>query len=136
MALPSAQTFYGINIAWALGVSPYTVTNAPNCIFNSSDHTETADEATVRDQRGNIVEGTFYNPTGEATIEYIAADSGAAAGNAVINYPNQGTAVTIGADAADPIAGTTWKVRNAVIRRINTDATKVTLSVIRWLAIS
>jgi hypothetical protein len=135
MSSPSAQTYYGINIAWGLGQTTYSVTNATG-IFNSSDHTETAEEATVRDQRGNVVEATFYNPTGEATIEYIASDNAAAAGTAAITYPNQGTKVTVTADSADPINGTNWLVRNAVIRRINTDATKVTLSVIRYLAIS
>jgi hypothetical protein len=131
----SAQSYYGLNIAWGLGQTTYTVTNATG-IFQSSDHTETAEEATVRDQRGNVVESAFFNPTGEATIEYIASDNGAAAGTAAITYPNQGTKVTIGSDATDPIAGTSWLVRNAVIRRINTDASKVTLSVVRYLAIS
>lgn len=134
MAL-SAQTYYGLNVAWGLGQTAYTVTNATG-IFQSSDHTETAEEATVRDQRGNVVEVSFFNPTGESTIEFIASDAGAAAGTAVISYPNQGTKVTVTADAADPITGTNWLVRNAVTRRINTDATKVTLSVIRYLGIT
>lgn len=133
--MANAQNYYGLNLAWGLGATAYAISGVTG-IYQSSDHELKLDELEIRDQRGNVVSWVGYNPTETATLEYIATDNGASSGSAAITYPNQGSKVTIGADAGDPISGSGWIIQSATIKKANTDACKITLKAVRYLAIS
>jgi hypothetical protein len=128
-----AQTYYGLDIAWGLGSSAVTITGVTG-IYQSTDHELKLDENEIRDQRGNVVAWVGYNPTETATLEYVATDASPASGSATITYPDRGTKISIAADGA--ISGSGWIVQSDVIKRTNTDACKVTLKCIRYLAIA
>ena len=103
----NAQVYYGLNIAWGLGNTAVTITNASG-IYQSVEHDLKLDENEVRDQRGNVVAWTGYNPVEQATIEYYVSDLGAAAsGSAAItlgtSVPDRGTKVSI--NSSGPISG-------------------------------
>lgn len=131
----ASQYFYGLNINWGLGATDYTISGVTG-IYQSSDHELKVDESEIRDQRGNVVAWVGYNPVETVTLEYVAKDSGSASGSAGITYPTQGSKISIGADATDPVSGSGWIIQSAVIKKANTDACKVTLKGIRYLAIS
>ena len=132
--MAAAQSYYGLNIAWGLGQSAYSISGVTG-IYQSSDHELKLDELEVRDQRGNVVSWVGYNPMETMTLEYISTDSGSASGTAAITYPAQGAKISIGADSNDPISGSSWIIQSAIIKKANTDACKVTLKGVRYPAI-
>lgn len=133
--MATAQNYYGLNIAWGLGATAYAISGV-TAQYQSSDHELKLDEMEVRDQRGNVVSWTGYNPVSTATLEWVASDTASSAGNAGITYPTQGSKISITADSGDPISGSGWIVQSIVIKKANTDACKLTAKVIRYLAIS
>ena len=129
----TAQSYYGLDIAWGLGAITMSISGVTG-IYQSSDHELKLDETEIRDQRGNVVTWVGYNPSETSTLEYIASDASAAAGSAVITYPDRGSKISITGDG--PISGSGWIVQSDVIKRSNTDAVKVTLKCVRYLAIT
>lgn len=129
----NSQVYYGLNISWGLGATAYTITGVSG-IYQSSDHELKLDEVEVRDQRGNVVSYVGYNPTETCMLEYVAEDSNPASGSATVTYPDRGSKISIGADG--PISGSGWIIQSVVIKRVNTDACKVTLKGTRYANIS
>jgi hypothetical protein len=131
-----AQSFLGsVGLTWGLGATAYTVPSA-SMLVQSADTEMTLDKVEARDQRGNVVAIAFYNPHDTATIEYINVSATADNGTASIGYPVQGTLITVGADASDPISGSNWMVDSAMVRRSNTDAVKVQLKLSRYAGVT
>lgn len=130
----SAQTYQGLNLSWGLGPTDYTITGVGG-LFQSSDAELKYDEMEVRDQRGNVQAWVGYNPTDSGTLEYVITNASAASGNASASYPTQGSKITIGASADEPISGSNWIVQTVTVRKSNTDAAKVSLKVIRYKGI-
>lgn len=133
--MASAQAYYGLNLSWGLGATSYSISGVSGQ-YQSSDHELKLDELEVRDQRGNVVAWVGYNPVSTVTLEWIASDTASAAGNAGITYPTQGSKITIGADAGDPVSGSGWIVQSIIVKKANTDACKLTAKAIRYLAIT
>jgi len=133
-----SQTFYGVAIAWGLGATDYMVSGSYLGLGQSADTELGYDNATSRDQRGKVVQTTFYNPNDKGTFEYIVAVSSSYdSGTAPATYPPEGTMITVvGGDAADPISGSNWLVDSVSIRKANTDAVKVSLKLTRYGGIS
>jgi len=121
-----------------LGNTTFTVTNATG-IFQSVEHDLKLDENEVRDQRGNVVAWTGYNPSETVMIEYYVSDNGSAASGSApqvlsTNIPDRGAKVTI--SSVGPVSGSSWIVQDSLIRSTNTEAVKVTLKGVRYPAIS
>ena len=130
----NAQTYYGLNCGWGLGTTAFAISGALG-IYQSTDHELKLDENEVRDQRGNVVSWTGYNPVENVTIEYIPTDIATAAGNAALTYPDRGSKMNItGADG--PVAGTGWIVKDVNIKKTNTDVVKIIIKATRYLAIA
>jgi hypothetical protein len=131
------QQFYGVAISWGLGLTTMTIGGANVGLVQSNDDELGVDTFEARDQRGTVVQWTAYNPHDTATIEYIVATSGSYdSGTASITYPTEGSMVTIGADASDPISGSNWLVQSVLVRKANTDAAKVQLKVLRYAGVT
>jgi len=131
----SPQVYYGLDLAWGLGATSMSISGVTG-IYQSTDHELKLDEMEIKDQRGNVVSWVGYNPVETVSLEYVCTDGNTAFGTASITYPTQGSKISIGADSADPISGSGWIIQSTVIKRANTDATKVTLKGIRYLGIS
>ena len=134
----NAQTYQGLNLFWGLGHTTFSVSNALG-IFQSNEVDNKLDEVETRDQRGNVVTWTGYNPTQEAMVEYYIGDntsnaSGSAAITLGTSVPDRGSLVTI--TTADSIAsGSNWIVKDALVRETNTDNAKCTLKLTRYPAV-
>ena len=131
----AAQNYYGLNIAWGLGTTAYSISGVTGQ-YQSSDREYKVDEQEVRDQRGNVVAWVGYNPMESCTLEYVSSDVGSAYGTASITIPTVGTKIAIGADTQDPISGSSWLVQSVATKRANTDAVKNTIKAVRYLAIT
>lgn len=129
----NAQVYYGLNIAWGLGQTAYAIAGVTGQ-YQSSDQELKLDENEVRDQLGNVVAWTGYNPTEGLTLEYIANDGSAASGSAAITYPDRGAKISV--TGAAPVAGSGWIVQSTTIKRVNTDVAKVSIKANRYLAIT
>jgi len=133
----NTQVFYGVNLGWGLGQSTFAITNAVG-VYQSVEHDLKCDENETRDQRGNVVTWTAYNPTETVMIEYYLSDASAASGSAApglnTNVPDRGSKVTI--TSVGPISGSGWIVQDSLIRETSTDNMKCTLKAIRFPAIS
>jgi hypothetical protein len=133
----SPQTYLGTAISWALGTLNITVGGVNPGFFQTADNEMGVDAFTARDQRGNVAQWTGYNPNDQATCEYVFATSGSYdSGTAALTYPTQGTMVTVGADASDPLSGSNWIVESVTIREANTDAKKCQLKLHRWQGVT
>lgn len=130
-----SQTFYGVAIAWGIGTAAISITGA-SMLVQSTDNELSYDAAEVRDQRGNVVAKAFYNAHDQATLEYIATMSGTDTGTSSLTYPTAGAMITIGADAVDPISGSSWLVDSVMVRRANTDAAKIQIKATRYNGIT
>ena len=131
MAAP--QTYYGLDIFWGLGPTQIAISGVTG-IYQSADYEAKLDEAEIKDQRGNVVAWVGYNPTETLQLEYVASDASTASGSASLTYPDLSSKISITSDGA--VSGSGWIVQSDVIKRTNTDACKVTLKCIRYLAIS
>ena len=131
MAAP--QTYYGLDIFWGLGPTNIAISGVTG-IYQSSDYEAKLDETEIRDQRGNVVTWVGYNPMETLQLEYVATDGSTASGSAAVTYPDRGTKISITSDTS--CSGSGWIVQSDVIKRTNTDALKVTLKCVRYLAIS
>ena len=131
----SAQSYQGVNICWGLGGTDYTISGV-GALFQSSDTEMKYDEMEIKDQRGNVQGWIGYNPVDSGTVEFIVTASGTSYGTASITYPTQGTKITIGSSADDPLSGSNWIVQTITLRKSNTDAAKVSLKVIRYKGIT
>ena len=134
----NAQVYYGLNIAWGLGNTSVTMSNASG-IFQSIEHDLKLDENEVRDQRGNVVAWTGYNPTEEATFEYYISDfasaaSGSSAETLGTSVPDRGTKVSV--TSTQLVSGSSWIIKDTLLRHTNTEAVKVTLKATRYPAIT
>ncbi len=133
----NSQVYYGLNIGWGLGQTTLAVTNATG-IFQSVEHDLKLDENEVRDQRGNVVAWTGYNPSETVMLEYYVTDNSTASGSATpginTNVPDRGSKVTI--TSIGPVSGSSWIIQDSLIRSTNTEAIKVTLKGVRYPAIS
>jgi hypothetical protein len=130
-----AQVYLGTNISWGLGGTEYTISGV-GALFQTSDAELKYDEMEVKDQRGNVKAWVGYNPVDTGTLEYVVNSSGTSYGTASMTYPTQGTQITIGASADEPISGSNWIVQTVTVRKSNTDAAKVSLKVIRYKGIT
>ena len=132
-----AQSFLGTAISWAIGTLNVTVAGVNLGLTQTADNELGLDTFQARDQRGNVASWVGYNPNDQATVEYLFATSGSYdSGTASLTYPTQGTMITVGADAVDPLSGSNWIVETVTIRAANTDAKKCQLKLHRWQGIT
>lgn len=129
-----SNTYLGVGINF--GVPGTTITGAAIGTFTLQgyDHSKTRDKETVRDGSGTEVQATLYNPTEEATFEYVISAASAAAAITATTIPDPGAIVAVINSTDDAgIAGTTWFVWNdPVLTASNTKAKMVKLHLKQW----
>ena len=131
----NSQVYHGLNIHWGISSSFSGVTG----IAQTLDGNFKMDAWTGRNQAGTEVAFVGFNPTAEATFEYIVTDTQTAAGNAVVSgsYPERGTIVTVtGETTTNPFYLTNWIVLGYNIHEVNTNATKVILKTVAFSGIT
>ena len=135
----NSQVYYGLNIAWGLGPTTVTITNASG-LYQSLEHDLKLDENEIRDQRGNVIVWTGYNPVEELTAEFYVSDlTAASSGSSAItlntSVPDRGQLVSI-TTADSTASGSNWIVIDSLIRSTNTEAVKATVKLKRYPAIT
>lgn len=117
------------------GTTGITGTGIGTFKLQTQKHSKSREKDVVKDADGTDVQATLYNPTQEATFDYVVAAANQAAVPAATIIPEPGALVTVANAAQYPaIADTTWFVWNdPEISFSNTTAAKVTLHLKRWL---
>lgn len=130
-----ANVFLGVGVNFGLaGTTAITGTGIGTFKLQSQDHKKSAEKEVIKDGDGIDVQATIYNPTEEATFEYVVSGATGAAAITSTLIPAVGAIVTV-ANAAQytPIASTSWFVwEDPIIKFSNTSAAKVTLNLKRW----
>lgn len=126
--------YHGLNIRWGTGVTACTAFGASS-VISSIDVDQKSDESEIKNQYGSTVAWVGFDAKKEATFEYVAADAGAAAGNAVVTSPTIGDIITVSGGSTQ-VNGTTWIVKDITEKQMNTDAVKVSVKATLYPLIS
>ena len=131
-----ANTFLGVGVTFGVaGTTGITGSGIGTFTLQTQKHSKHREMDMVRDAVGTEVQGTLYNPTEEASFDYVASGATTALAATATSIPDMGTLVTV--SAASPyaaIGGTTWFVMTAPeISFSNVGSAKVTLALKRWL---
>ncbi len=131
--MPNVFLGVGVNFGVA-GTTAITGTGIGTFKLQSQEHKKSAEKEIVKDANGISVQATIFDPTQEATFEYVI--SGAAAADAITAsvIPEIGILVTVtNAIQYTPIAATTWFVwEDPICKGSNVTAMRVTLHLKRW----
>lgn len=127
------QTYHGAtNIRFGLGSTAITVTGLIG-IYQSIDQTYDAQLLEVTDQRGSTIAPITFNPVNDSTFDMVVSDNTTPNnGAAVIAVIYPGAMVTVGSDAADPVAGSTWIIMKLNFKEQNNDVVKANFTAKRW----
>lgn len=130
-----ANTFLGVGVNFGVaGTTAITGTGIGTFKLQTQKHSKSREKEVVKDGDGTDVQATLFNPTEEATFEYVvSAATGAAAITATV-IPDVGALVTVANGTQYPgIADTTWFVwDDPEISMSNVTAARVTLHLKRW----
>lgn len=122
--------YRGVGVNFGVSSSLAAVTGA----FQTRDHGYRADNELIRNGSGDAVEKTFYNANEEASFEYVA--TGASGGAVTVTVPAVGDLMTITDPTYTAIAATNWIVDSVDVKGSNTTATRVTVKLNKYGAIT
>lgn len=122
-----ATTYRGVGVCWGVGTTAVsTVTGA----LQTRDHTLRADMDETRNGEGVVVQKTYYNPTEEASFEFVA--SGTNGGTVTPTLPAIGSLLTVTDTVYTPISGSAWLVDEVSTAGSNTSAVRITLRMTKY----
>jgi hypothetical protein len=128
MSFPSVHM---VGVSFGISSSIGSVSGA----FQTLTHNQKAEIEQVRNGDGATVTKVFYDPSEEATFEYVAIGSNGSK-DAVVTSGSVGSFVTVTDAQYAGIAGTTWLVDDVTINGSNTTSKRVTLKLTRYPAIT
>lgn len=131
----SATNIYN-GVAMDFGAGDATITAITNKIgtfkVQSWDYSNKAKKEPVAGADGNTVSVTYYDPTAEASFEYIPSGTGLANAIAQVILPPIGTICTVTSTNYTAIAGTNWIVEDAAIKATNTKNKVISLKLCQY----
>lgn len=133
-----ANTFLGVAVTFGVAGIGITGTGIGTLKLQSVSHKKMAEKDVIKDADGTDVQATLFNPSQEATFEYIPSSATKGASDATIKaatvIPEPGAIVTVTETTQyTSIAGTTWFVwDDPQIVGSNTGAYRVTLHLKKW----
>jgi hypothetical protein len=131
----AANIFLGVGVNFGVAGDAVTGVGIGTFKLQTQKHSKSREKDVVKDADGTDVQATLYNPTEEASFEYVV--SGATTNDAVgtqTKIPEIGTKITVTSTKYAELAGTAWFVWNdPELSRSNTGDAKVTLHLKRWL---
>lgn len=130
----AGNTYLGVGINF--GATGTTITGSAVGTFTLQgyDFSNSREKDVIKDGFGTDVQATLFNPTNEATFEYvISAATGAAAITATV-IPDIGAIITVANTTDHPaLASTSWFVWNdPVVTASNVKAKMVKLHLKKW----
>lgn len=131
-----ANKFLGVGVNFGVaGTTGITGTGIGTFTLQTQKHSKSREKDVVKNAEGTDVQATLFNPTEEATFEYVITATTTAGAVSATKIPEPGTIVTVvNPSQYAELAGTTWFVWNdAEVSFSNTGAAKVTLHLKRWL---
>jgi hypothetical protein len=123
-----AAIFNGVGAHW--GVSSTTCTAFGTFKLQSRDHKKKSETEMVKDADGVTVSKIFFDPSQEATFEYIPT-SATATGSVTPTMPAIGDKLTV-ADTIYPISASNWLVDEVSTKSSNTSVMKVTVQLSQY----
>lgn len=123
-----ANIYKGVGVHW--GVTSSGATAFGTMKLQTRDHTLKSDMDTIRDADGVTVAKIYYDPTQEASFEYIP--TGASGGAVTPTLPTIGDVVTVTDSTYTQIAATNWLVDDVSTRSSNTGVMRVTIRMTRY----
>lgn len=130
-----ANVFLGVGVNFGLaGTTAITGSGIGNFKLQTQEHKKTAEKEVIKDGDGISVQATIFDPSEEATFEYVVSDTTGALAITATTIPGIGTIATVvNATQYPGIADTHWVVwEDPVIKFSNTSAARVTLHLKRW----
>lgn len=126
----------GVSVAFGISSTSFSGSGIGTFKLQSRNHSKKAKKEDVADATGATVQRTYYDPSEEATLEYIQFAANNAALTAALVTPAIGAIVTITDTSYTEIAGTNWMVDDVSSAGSNTSATKITLKLERFAGIT
>jgi len=131
-----ANIFLGVGVNFGVSSTGMSGSGIGTFKLQSNDHTKKAKTDDVMDGDGETVQRTVYDPSEEATFEYVISATTTAGAVTATTQAAVGTLVTV-TDANDAsIAATNWIVTDSTKKRSNTKAALVTLKLERFAGIT
>ena len=127
-----ANIYKGVGVHW--GVVSSGATAFGTMKLQTRDHTLRSEMETVRNADGVTEAKVYYDPTQEATFEYIP--SGASGGAITPTLPAIGDVVTVTDSVYTQVAATNWLVDDVSTRSSNTGVMRVTVRMSRYPSIT
>ena len=127
-----ANIYKGVGVHW--GVTSTGATAFGTMRLQTRDHTRKTESELVKDADGVTVSKVFYDPTAEATFEYVA--TAASGGAAAPTLPACGDVITVTDAVYTQIAGTNWLCDEVSTKSSNTSAMRVTVKCTQYPAIT
>jgi hypothetical protein len=130
-----SNTYRGVGLHFGVNsTTAYVVSGTLRT--QSRDHNLKAEKEQVRDGDGTTVGIVYYDPSEEATFEFIPTSSGV---SGTLNPSNSLSAIgsmgTVTDSVYTAIAGTNWIVDDVSTKGSNTSALRVTLKLIRFASV-
>lgn len=127
-----ANIYKGVGCHW--GVTSSTATAFGTMKLQTRDHTLKSESETIKDADGVTVSKVYYDPTQEATFEYVA--TAVSGGVAAPTLPACGDIFTVVDSVYTQIASTAWLVDDVSTKSSNTSAMRVTVKCTRYPSIT
>lgn len=123
-----ANIYKGVGCHW--GVSSSGAVAFGTMKLQTRDHSLKREMESVRDATGVTVAKIYYDPTQEATFEYIP--SAASGGTVTPTLPAIGDIVTVTDSVYTQVAATNWLVEDVSTKSSNTGVMRVTVRMVNY----
>lgn len=130
-----SNTFLGLGVNFGIaGTTAITGTGIGTFKLQSQEHKKSAEKEVIKNEDGIDCQATLFNPTEEATFEYVVSGALLADAVSATKIPEIGQIVTVANAAQYPgLASAAWFVwDDPMIKGSNTGAMRVTLHLKRW----
>lgn len=123
-----ANIYRGVGVHWGVGTTTAIVAFG-TFKLQTRDYSKKSEMETLKDSTGVTVAKIYYDPTEEATFEYIP--SAASGGVAAPTLPAIGDLITV-VDTVSGVAGTTWLCDDVSTKSSNTSCMRVTVRMTKY----
>jgi len=127
-----SNIYKGVGCHWGVG-STTAVVAFGTFKLQTRDYTRKSEMETIRDYEGTTVSKIYYDPTEEATFEYVV--TAASGGVAAPTLPAIGDVITV-VDTVSGVGGTSWLCDDVSTKSSNTSCMRVTVKMTKYPSIT
>lgn len=123
-----ANIYKGVGCHWGVGSTGASAFGTMK--LQTRDHALKSEMESIRDATGVTVAKIYYDPTEEATFEYIP--SGVSGGTVTPTLPAIGDLITVTDSTYTQIAGTNWICEDVSTKSSNTGVMRVSIRMVKY----